>query len=78
VKMRFPRWAKALLWLGAVFVFFLNLWLTPYAVLLAWGVPILWERWMRHVEVMEELVYLLGEKKETAEEAVEESLADGS
>jgi hypothetical protein len=64
--------------LGAVFVFFLNLWLTPYAVLLAWGVPILWERWMRHVEVMEELVYLLGEKKETTEEAVEETLADGS
>jgi hypothetical protein len=64
--------------LGAVFVFFLNLWLTPYAVLLAWGVPILWERWMRHVEVMEELVYLLGEKKETAEEATEETLADGS
>jgi len=67
-----------LLWLGAVFVFFLDFWLTPYAVLLAWGVPILWERWMRHVEVMEELVYLLGEKKETTEEAVEETLADGS
>jgi UDP-N-acetyl-D-mannosaminuronic acid transferase (WecB/TagA/CpsF family) len=64
--------------LGAVFVFFLNLWLTPYAVLLAWGVPILWERWMRHAEVVEELVYLLGEKKETTEEAVEETLADGS
>ena len=76
--MRFPRWAKGLLWLGAVFVFFLNLWLTPYAVLLAWSVPILWERWMRHVEVMEEMVYLLGEKKETAEEATEETLADGS
>jgi hypothetical protein len=30
------------------------------------------------VEVMEELVYLLGEKKETTEEAVEETLADGS
>ncbi len=67
-----------MLWLGAVFVFFLNLWLTPYAVLLAWGVPILWERWMRHLEVMEELVYLLGEKKETAEETTEETLADVS
>lgn len=78
MKMRFPKWAKVLLWLGAVFVFFLDLWLTPYAVLLAWGVPILWERWMRHVEVMEELVYLLGEKKETTEEPVEETLADGS
>jgi hypothetical protein len=39
---------------------------------------------MRHVEVMEEMVYLLGEKKaveggkETAEEAMEETLADGS
>jgi len=75
--MRFPRWAKALLWLGAVFVSFMNLWLTPYNILLAWGVPVLWERWMRHLEVMEELVYLLGEKRVEGKEA-EETLADVS
>lgn len=60
----FPVWGKVVLWLGVVFVFFLSIWYTPYAVLLAWGIPRLWDRWHRHLEVMEELVYLMGKEKE--------------
>lgn len=68
--MEFPLWGKVVLWVGVAFVFFLNLWYTPYAVLVAWAVPKLWDRWHRHLEVMEELVYLLGEKKERGHEEV--------
>ncbi|WP_038042081.1 hypothetical protein [Thermus tengchongensis] len=56
--MRFPLWAKVLLWLEVPMVFLLNIWLTPYAVLVAWGVPILWDRWVDHLELMEEMAYL--------------------
>lgn len=64
--MRFPRWAKVVLWAEVPLVFLLNIWLTPYAVLVAWGIPILWNRWMEHLEVMEELVYTA--PKEAAKE----------
>lgn len=58
--MRFPVWAKVLLWLEVPVVFLVDLWLTPYAVLLAWGVPLIWDRWMAHLETVEEMVYLNG------------------
>lgn len=58
--MRFPVWAKVLLWLEVPVVFLVDLWLTPYAVLLAWGVPLIWDRWMAHLEAVEEMVYLNG------------------
>lgn len=74
--MEFPLWGKVALWAGVVFVFFLNLWYTPYAVLVAWAVPKLWDRWHRHLEVMEELVYFVGKKRD--EHFVEEPVSSPS
>ncbi|WP_135256401.1 hypothetical protein [Thermus caldilimi] len=64
--MKFPLWARVLLWAEVPLVFFLNLWYTPYAILLAWGVPLLWERWFTHLETLEELAYV-GEFKKLTE-----------
>ena len=60
--MPFPLWAKVLLWLEVPLVFVMDLWYTPYAVLLAWGIPLLWDRWIKHLETVEALVYLETQK----------------
>lgn len=69
--MRFPTWGKVLLWLEVVLVFFINLWLTPYAVLLAWGIPLLWERWHQHLNTVEEMVYLVTGAQQDRPESAE-------
>lgn len=71
--MSFPLWAKVLLWLEVPLVFLLNIWYTPYAILVAWGVPILWDRLMRHFEVLEEF-FGLPAPKETGEAAEREKV----
>lgn len=63
VKMRFPLWAKVVLWAGVVGVFFGNIFYLPYAVVLSWAIPVLWDRWMTHLEVLEEMVYLVTENR---------------
>ena len=58
VSVPFPIWAKVVLWVGVIGVFFGNIFYLPYAVVLSWAVPVLWNRWMAHLAVVEEMVYL--------------------